>query len=301
MSNLNFLLIGAAGYIAPRHLKAIKETGNNLLAAVDVSDSVGILDSYFPEANFFTSFEEFSEFSEGALLDGLSIDFVTICSPNHLHVTHIKWALARGLNVICEKPLVLKSTDLDELQRYENKYGASVFSILQLRLHDSILKLKESISEASKADKKLQVELTYITSRGKWYGKSWKGDIKKSGGVVFNIGIHFFDMLSFIFGEPVSLKVAERSEQTVRGELTFTNADVEWFLSIDSANLPPDAVYGEKATYRKIVVGDLELEFSTGFTDLHTKSYEEIIAGRGFSLCQNKSAIQIAQKISGQE
>lgn len=287
----NFALIGAAGYIAPRHLKAIKETGNNLLAAMDINDSVGIMDSHFPEAEFFTEFEEFSGYVEDLKLQGQQLDYIAICSPNYLHLPHMKFALQNGIDVICEKPLVLHAEDLDILHRYEQQYGARVNSILQLRLHPSIIALRDKVA-AAPADKVFDVDLTYLTSRGKWYLKSWKGFDEKSGGVATNIGVHFYDMLHFIFGKVLENEVHYRDEKTSSGFLRYERANVRWFLSIDASHLPENAVQGEKLTYRSIDIEGEELEFSGGFTDLHNQSYQRILAGQGYGIEDNRAAIE---------
>ena len=292
----NFAIIGAAGYIAPRHLKAIKETGHNLVAAMDINDSVGIMDSHFPDAEFFTEFEDFTAFLEDQALAGNKLDYISICSPNYLHAPHMKYALKNGIDVICEKPLVLHSNDMDVLKEYELKYGASVNSILQLRLHPSIIALKEKVA-AAPVDKVFDVDLTYLTSRGNWYMKSWKGFDHKSGGVATNIGVHFYDMLHFVFGALKSNEVHYKDERTASGYLEYERARVKWFLSIDSKNLPDNAVKGEKLTYRSIVIGDEELEFSGGFTDLHTQSYQNILNGNGFGIDENRVAIATVEKI----
>ncbi|MGK0445883.1 MAG: UDP-N-acetyl-2-amino-2-deoxyglucuronate dehydrogenase [Bermanella sp.] len=286
-----FGLIGAAGYIAPRHLKAIKETGNELVVAMDINDSVGIMDSHFPNAEFFTEFEQFSGFVEDLKLKGESLDYIAVCSPNYLHLPHMKFALQNGIDVICEKPLVLNTPDLAVLHRYEQEYGATVNSILQLRLHPSIIALKEKVN-AAPADKVFDVDLTYLTSRGKWYLKSWKGFDEKSGGVATNIGVHFYDMLHFIFGDIKHNEVHYRDEKTSSGFLQYERANVRWFLSIDANHLPENAVQGEKLTYRSIDVEGEELEFSGGFTDLHTQSYERILSGKGYGVEDNRTAIQ---------
>lgn len=286
-----FALIGASGYIAPRHLKAIKETNNDLVVAMDVNDSVGIMDSHFPNADFFTEFEEFEGFVEDQKLKGETIDYVAICSPNYLHLPHMKYALKNGIDVICEKPLVLNVEDLDTLKLYEEKYGAKVNSILQLRLHPSILALKEKVANAP-ADKIFDVDLTYLTSRGKWYMKSWKGFDHKSGGVATNIGVHFYDMLHFIFGDIVKNEVHYRDEKTSAGYLEYERARVRWFLSIDANHLPENAVHGEKSTFRSITVEGEELEFSGGFTDLHTQSYQRVLEGKGYGVEDNRAAIE---------
>lgn len=291
-----FALIGAAGYIAPRHLKAIKETGNDLVVAMDINDSVGIMDSHFPEAEFFTEFEQFEAFVEDQKMKGNKLDYVSICSPNYLHAPHMKYALKNGIDVICEKPLVLSSKDLDLLAEYEKQYGAKVNSILQLRLHPSIIALREKV-QAAPTDKVFDVDLTYLTSRGKWYLKSWKGVDQKSGGVATNIGVHFYDMLHFIFGKVVKNEVHYRDEQTTSGYLEYERARVRWFLSIDANNLPENAVQGEKLTYRSITIENEELEFSGGFTDLHTQSYQRILAGNGYGVEENRAAIETVEHI----
>ncbi|MBU1619119.1 MAG: Gfo/Idh/MocA family oxidoreductase [Gammaproteobacteria bacterium] len=291
-----FALIGAAGYIAPRHLKAIKETGNTLVVAMDVNDSVGIMDNHFPEAEFFTEFEQFEAFVEDQKLLGNKLDYVAICSPNYLHAPHMKYALKNGIDVICEKPLVLTTEDLDMLKQYEDQFGAKINSILQLRLHPAIIELKRRVQSAP-IDKVFDVELTYMTSRGKWYLKSWKGVDDKSGGVATNIGVHFYDMLHFIFGRVVKNEVHFRDEKTSAGYLEFEKARVRWFLSIDADNLPDNAIQGEKLTYRSIRIEEEELEFSGGFTDLHTQSYQRIINGEGFGVEENRAAIETVQNI----
>lgn len=293
-----FGLIGAGGYIAPRHLKAIKETGNELVVAMDINDSVGIMDSHFPESEFFTEFEEFAGFIEDSRLKGEKLDYLAICSPNYLHLPHMKFALKNGIDVICEKPLVLNSQELDVLEEYERAFGAKVNSILQLRLHPSILALKEKVLAAPK-EKIFDVTLTYLTSRGKWYLKSWKGFDEKSGGVATNIGVHFYDMLHFIFGDVRKNEVHYRDEKTSAGYLEYERARVRWFLSIDAGYLPDGAVKGEKLTYRSIDVEGEELEFSGGFTDLHTKSYQNILRGTGFGIDENRTAIATVSSMRG--
>ena len=291
-----FALIGAAGYIAPRHLRAIKDTGHELVAAMDVNDSVGIMDSHFPNAEFFTEFEDFSAFVDDQAILGNKLDYISICTPNYLHIAHIKYALKNGIDVICEKPLVLESKHLDELKAYEEKYGARVNSILQLRLHPSIIALKEKV-DAAPAGHVFDVDLTYMTSRGKWYMKSWKGFDQKSGGVATNIGVHFYDMLHFVFGKLLANEVHYRDDKTASGYLQYERARVRWFLSIDANNLPENAVAGEKLTYRSITIGDEELEFSGGFTDLHTQSYQNILSDHGFGVEENRAAIETVEKI----
>jgi len=286
-----FGLIGAGGYIAPRHLKAIRETGNDLVVAMDVNDSVGIMDSHFPKAEFFTEFEEFSAFVEDQKIQGQKLDYIAICSPNYLHLPHMKFALQNSINVICEKPLVLNTEDLEILKRYEAEYGGKVNSILQLRLHPSILALKDKVQSAPQG-KIFDVDLTYLTSRGKWYLKSWKGFDEKSGGVATNIGVHFYDMLHFIFGDIKKNEVHYRDQKTSSGHLEYERARVRWFLSIDAKYLPENAVQGEKLTYRSIDIEGEKLEFSGGFTDLHTQSYQNILAGMGYGVEENRAAIQ---------
>ena len=291
-----FGLIGAAGYIAPRHLRAIKDTGNDLVLAMDVNDSVGIIDSHFPEAEFFTEFEQFDAFVEDEKLANRNLDFMVICSPNYLHLPHIKFALKNGIDVICEKPLVLNSFDLDTGLTYEKAYGARVNSILQLRLHPSILALRDRVKSAP-TDEIFDVDLTYITSRGKWYMRSWKGVDEKSGGVAANIGVHFYDMLHFIFGNVLNNYVYYQDARTASGFLEYERARVRWFLSIDAKVLPDNALKEEKMTYRSITIAGEELEFSNGFTDLHTQSYKNILSGNGFGVDENRMAIETVEKI----
>jgi len=295
-----FAMIGVGGYIAPRHLKAIKDTNNELIVAMDIHDSVGIMDSYFPDAEFFTDFSQFEAFINDEKLAGRPLDYVSICSPNFMHLPHIQFALRNGLNVICEKPLVLQSENLATIERYEEKFDAKVNAILQLRLHSIIKKLRDKV-EASPPNKIFDVDLTYMTCRGKWYERSWKGEPKKSGGVAANIGIHFFDMLHFIFGDLDYSELHFRDEKTCAGYLKFKRANVKWFLSIDSTHLPKNAVQGEKLTYRSIKVEGEEIEFSGGFNDLHTLSYEEILSGNGYRVAENLSAIQIVESIQKTE
>lgn len=294
-----FALIGTAGYIAPRHLNAIKDTGNDLIVAMDINDSVGIMDTHFPDSEFFTEFEDFAAYVEDEALKGNKLDYISICSPNYLHAPQMKFALKNGIDVICEKPLVLSSKEIDTLKLYEEKYGAKVNSILQLRLHPSIIALREKVQN-SPADEVFDVELTYMTSRGKWYLKSWKGVDEKSGGVATNVGVHFFDMLHFIFGDIKFNEVHYKDDQTVAGYLEYERARVKWFLSIDANNLPENAIQGEKKTYRSIMIGDEELEFSGGFTDLHTQSYQNVLAGKGYGLEENRTAIETVEGIRDQ-
>lgn len=295
--NKNFALIGAAGYIAPRHMKAIKDTGNNLLAAMDPSDSVGIMDSYFPEAYFFTEFERFDRHIEKLKYDdGIKLDYVSICSPNYLHDAHMRFALRSGAHAICEKPLVLNPWNIDKLQKVEETTGKKIYNILQLRVHPSIIALREKIL-SSKKETKYEVELTYLTSRGNWYNTSWKGDQNKSGGVATNIGVHFFDMLSWLFGKVQDIKVEKREPNTAAGYLEFEDARVKWFLSTDANYLPNQVKEKGQTTYRSITINGEELEFSGGFTDLHTLVYKDILNGKGYGLTEARTAIEIVQKI----
>ena len=293
-----FALIGAAGYIAPRHMRAIKDTGNELVCALDPYDGVGIMDSYFPRADFFTEPERFDRHLDKLyrMGSGKDIDYVSICSPNYLHDAHIRMALRNSAHAICEKPLVLNPWNLDKLVSLEKETGRHIYTILQLRLHPSIIALKQSI-EAAPASKIFDIDLNYITSRGRWYSYSWKGDVQKSGGVATNIGIHFFDMLVWIFGPCENLEVTEHGPERVRGTLTLSRARVNWFLSIDENDLPPAALSRGFRTYRCIRIAGKELEFSDGFADLHTRSYEEILAGRGFRAADARPSVEIVQKI----
>ncbi len=290
-----FGLIGAAGYIAPRHMRAIKETGNNLVVALDRTDSVGIIDSYFPEADFFTEPERFDRHIEKLRRNGNGLDYVSICSPNYLHDAHIRLALRNNTDAICEKPLVLNPWNIDALLEVEKQFGRKIYNILQLRLHPSIVALKNKINNAPK--KKYDIKLHYITSRGKWYHYSWKGDIKKAGGVATNIGIHFFDMLMWIFGDVKTNKVNVYEESKAGGFLELENANVDWFLSVDSSDLPKEIAEKGQRTFRSITVDGEEIEFSGGFTDLHTKSYEEILKGNGFGLEEARKSIEVVYGI----
>ncbi|MDS1140038.1 Gfo/Idh/MocA family oxidoreductase [Pusillimonas sp. SM2304] len=288
----NFALIGAAGYIAPRHMQAIKATGNNLVAAMDTNDSVGIIDSHFPNADFFTEFERFDRHIDKLRRadNGRKIDYVSICSPNYLHDSHMRFALRAGADAICEKPLVLNPWNIDGLQEIERDTDHKVNTILQLRVHPSIVALREKVKN-QKNGTKHDVDLTYITSRGNWYLQSWKGDLKKSGGIATNIGVHFFDMLHFIFGGLQANTVHHSSDTKAAGYLEYENARVRWFLSVDVEDVPEAQRAAGQRTYRSITVDGEEIEFSGGFTDLHNRSYEEILAGRGFGLEENRTAI----------
>ena len=292
----NFALIGAAGYIAPRHLKAIKETNNNLVAALDKFDSVGIMDSYFPSADFFTEFERFDRHTDKLRRKGNKIDYVSICTPNYLHDAHIRFALRSQAEAICEKPLVLNPWNVEALQEIERETGKKINNILQLRLHPSLIKLKEEIDSAPN-NKVYDIDLTYITSRGNWYFTSWKGDIEKSGGVATNIGIHFFDMLTWIFGDMKENIVHVSEPKRAAGMLYLEKARVRWFLSVDYQNIPDEIKEKGQRTYRSISVEGKEIEFSGGFTDLHTLSYQQILAGNGFGLEDTKKSVEIAYQI----
>lgn len=296
----NFALIGAAGYIAPRHMQAIKATGNNLVAAFDPNDSVGIIDSHFPDADFFTEFERFDRHIDKMHRSKRDkrIDYVSICSPNYLHDSHMRFALRSGADAICEKPLVLNPWNIDGLIEMEQDTGRKVSTILQLRVHPAIMALRERVQSESR-DTKHEVDLTYITSRGNWYLQSWKGDVKKSGGIATNIGVHFFDMLHFIFGALQDNVVHLAEDTKAAGYLEYERARVRWFLSVDVEDVPEGPRSTGQRTYRSITVDGEEIEFSGGFTDLHVRSYEEILAGRGFGLEENRTAIETVAAIRG--
>lgn len=294
-----FALIGAAGFIGPRHLRAIKETGNTLVAALDKVDSVGIMDNFFPGADFFVEYERFDRHIEKLTRKGDPIDYLSICSPNYLHDSHIRFGLRHGASVICEKPLVLNPWNIDALEQLQNETGKPVYNILQLRLHPDIIKLKDTISQSGQA-KKFDVDLTYITSRGKWYYTSWKGDIIKSGGIATNIGIHFFDMLIWLFGKVTGNVVHVHTHDRATGLLEFEKANVRWFLSIDNSTLPVSVQEKGQRTYRSITMAGNEIEFSEGFTDLHTKSYQQILSGNGFKLREALPSIELAHNIRTQ-
>jgi len=300
MSKKNFALIGAAGYIAPRHMKAIKDTGNNLVAALDPYDGIGIMDSNFPEADFFTEFERFDRFVDKWHRDnGKKIDYISICSPNYLHDSHIRFALKSGADAICEKPLVLNPHNIDQLKVIEQETGKKVYNILQLRLHDSIIALKEKVTKELKEnpDKVYDIDLTYLTSRGKWYFTSWKGAQEKSGGIASNIGVHFYDMLCWIFGDVEENIVHVKTPDTNAGYFKLKNATVRWFLSVNYDYIPEDVKEKGIRTYRSISVDGEEIEFSGGFTDLHTKSYEHILNGGGFGLDEAYGSIRTVATI----
>ena len=295
----DFAVIGLSGYIAPRHIKAIKDTQSTLIAATDPHDNVGFLDSYYPNASFFTEYERFDRYMDKLQNASSGVDYVSVCSPNYLHDAHIKSALRWGADAICEKPLVLNPWNLDTLERLEKETGKRVWNILQLRLHPSIIALKEKIKN-SPVDTIHEVDLTYITARGLWYYASWKGDVSKSGGIATNIGIHFFDMLTWIFGAVKSNKVQLHSHDRAAGVLELEKANVRWFLSINSDTLPKEVKQGGQTTYRSITVDTEEVEFSNGFTDLHTESYKQIISGNGFGIDEARTSIDIVHDIRNQ-
>lgn len=292
----NFALIGVGGYIAPRHLKAIKDTGNNLVAALDKNDSVGILDSYFPDADFFTEFERFDRHLDKIRRKGTMVDYLSVCSPNYLHDAHIRFGLRTGSHVICEKPVVLNPWNIDALVAMESETGKKAFTILQLRLHPSIVALRERILQAP-LDQKFAVSLEYVTARGHWYFSSWKGDRSKSGGIATNIGIHFFDMLLWIFGPLVRQNVTHHDDRTAKGFLELARATVEWTLSIDGQLLPDAIRKAGRNTYRKLTVDAEELDFSEGFEGLHTLAYQKILRGDGIRISEARASIELVHQI----
>jgi len=298
----NFALIGAAGYIAPRHMQAIKATGNVLLAAFDPNDSVGIIDSHFPNADFFTEFERFDRHVDmrRRARNGGQIDYVSICSPNYLHDSHMRFALRSGAHAICEKPVVLNPWNIDGVEEIEQETGNKVNTILQLRLHPAIIALREKVARERRRTK-YEVDLSYVTSRGHWYLQSWKGDAKKSGGIATNIGVHFFDMLHYIFGGLQANVVHLSSDTKASGFLEYEHARVRWFLSVDLEDVPAALRESGQRTYRSITVDGEEIEFSGGFTDLHDRSYAEILAGRGFGLEECRTAIQTVASIRSEK
>ena len=295
-----FALIGAAGYVAPRHMAAIATTGNHLLAALDKSDSVGVLDQYFPNAAFFTEFERFDRHLEKLKRAGSSIDYLSVCSPNYLHDAHIRYGLRNGVDVICEKPIVLNPWNLQALIELEKDTGNKVYSILQLRLHPSVIALKKKVESANRAEK-WDITLEYLTSRGNWYYASWKGDGTKSGGIATNIGVHFFDMLGWIFGDLITNEVHLHTHDRAAGFLEFEKARVKWFLSINYDLLPEEIKATGQRTFRSLTIDEEAFEFSDGFTDLHTLSYQHILNNDGFRLKDTLQAIQIVEKIRTQE
>jgi UDP-N-acetyl-2-amino-2-deoxyglucuronate dehydrogenase len=292
----NFVLIGAGGYIAPKHLKAIKDTGNNLLAALDKHDSVGVLDSYFPEAEFFTEFERFDRHCEKLRRSDTPIHYVSVCTPNYLHDAHVRFGLRIGADVICEKPVVLNPWNVDALLEMEKETERKVYTILQLRLHPAIIALRERILNGP-PDKKYEVNLKYITARGNWYQSSWKGDIYKSGGITTNIGIHFFDLLLWIFGDVKESIVYQHGIDTASGKLELAKAEINWMLSIDDGQLPEEVKNNGQRTYRSLNIDGDQVEFSDGFAELHTRSYEEILRANGIMLDETKNVIQLLHDI----
>lgn len=296
----NFALIGAAGYIAPRHMKAIRETENTLVAALDPFDSVGIIDSFFPDAHFFTEPERFDRHLDKLRRSGINkIDYVSICSPNYLHDAHIRMALRNDAHAICEKPLVLNPWNLDALSEIEQESGKKIYTILQLRHHPAVIALREKVLKAP-AEKHFTVDLEYITSRGLWYHYSWKGRQEKSGGIATNIGIHFFDMLVWIFGDCMQNEIKQYTHDRAAGKLELQKATVNWFLSINAETLPNEIKQKGKATYRSLSIDGEDFEFSDGFTDLHTISYQHILNGEGFGLEDARKSIEIASQIRNQ-
>ena len=290
----DFALIGAGGYVAPRHMQAIKETGNRLVAAMDVHDSVGVLDNYFPEADFFTSLDLFEKHLEKVKVQGRGVEYITVCSPNHLHDAHVRFGLKLDADVICEKPVVLNPSNVDALMEAEQESGRKVFTILQLRLHPAAKALKEKIA-ASSAGKRYKVNLEYITARGNWYHASWKGDTEKSGGIATNIGVHFFDLLLWIFGGVKNSKVTIHNATSAAGELELEKADVNWMLSINANDLPETS--RGKQNHRILRIGGEIIDFSEGITGLHTNSYEEIIAGRGVGIRETRDVIKLVHEV----
>ncbi|WP_259781258.1 Gfo/Idh/MocA family protein [Aestuariispira ectoiniformans] len=292
----NFSLVGASGYIAPRHMKAIQDTGNQLVAAFDPNDSVGIIDSFFPEADFFVEFERFDRHIDLLRRRNKAVDYFSICSPNYLHDAHIRHALRNNAHAICEKPIVLTPWNVDALREVEREGDARIYNILQLRLHPAIKALREKVKNSS-SDEVFDVDLTYLTSRGHWYSVSWKGDDTKSGGVAANIGVHFFDMLGWVFGRVKKNTVHLHEADVASGYLEYERARVRWFLSINANYLPEQAVSAGKRTFRSIRIGTEELEFSDGFTELHTESYRDVLSGGGFGLDDARPCIETVYDI----
>lgn len=295
----NFAVIGVGGYIAPRHLEAIKDAGHNLVAAYDNKDSVGIMDRYFPDCQFFTEFERFEAFTQSLKGTNQEIDFVSICTPNYLHSSHIQYALRLGANAICEKPLVLHTKDIDQIHELEKQTGKKVYTVLQLRVHDAIIQLKNKILSQHRNDH--EIDLTYMTSRGQWYLESWKGDVKKSGGLSTNIGVHFFDMLTWIFGRVQEIKMEVKSDTVEKGFVRLEKAKVNWFLTIDRHQLPEEQKKLGKTTYRSIKIDGDEFEFSEGFTELHKTVYKDILSGHGYGILDARPAIEIVEQIRNQK
>ncbi|NBB88235.1 MAG: Gfo/Idh/MocA family oxidoreductase [Bacteroidetes bacterium] len=294
-----FGLIGAAGYVAPRHMKAIRDTDNVLLTALDPNDSVGIIDSYFPNADFFTEFERFDRHVDKLRRKGNGLDYISVCSPNYLHDAHIRFGLRQGADVICEKPIVMNPWNVEALEQMESETGRKIYNILQLRLHPSVIALRDKVQK-EKSNKKIDIDLSYITSRGNWYYSSWKGQNPKSGGIATNIGVHFYDMLQWIFGDVRENIVHIHTHDRAAGYLELEHARVRWFLSINEDTLPDEVKKQEQRTFRSLKIGDEEFEFSGGFTELHTRSYEEILKGNGFRIAEAKPAIEIVHDIRNQ-
>ena len=293
---MRFSLIGAGGYIAPKHMKAIRDTSNVLVAALDKHDSVGVIDSYFPEAMFFQEIEQLGLYMDNLKRNDQAVDYVTVASPNFLHLAHIQFGLNAGANVICEKPIVLDPIHLDYLEMLESETDNRIYTVLQLRHHPAILALKEKVTR-NKSSKKSDVELTYITSRGNWYLQSWKGDSLKSGGVATNVGVHFFDMLYFIFGDVQENVVFLNTPTKASGYIEYEQARVRWYLSLDVEDIPESERAQGKRTYRSLTADGETLEFSDGFTDLHTDVYREILSGRGYGLQDSRTAIETVAHI----
>jgi UDP-N-acetyl-2-amino-2-deoxyglucuronate dehydrogenase len=294
----NFAIIGVAGYIAPRHLKAIKDSGHNLVAAIDPHDSVGVLDQYSFDVRFFTEIERFDRHLEKLRRgpEERRVHYVSICSPNYLHDAHCRLALRVGANAICEKPLTINPWNLDALQEFEQERGARIYTVLQLRLHPKLLKLREDLLRGNKRGQH-EVCLTYITARGGWYDVSWKGSNEKSGGVATNIGIHFFDMLLWLFGDVGGCRMHYSDRRRMSGFLDLERARVSWFLSVDRGDLPFEAIPGGRSTYRSITIDGEEIEFTDGFADLHTRVYEKTLAGEGFGIDDARPAIELGHMI----
>lgn len=292
----NFVLIGASGYIAPRHMKAIKETGNNLIAALDPHDAVGMLDQYFPDCDFFTEFERFDRHCEKLKRQGTPVDYVVVCSPNYLHDAHIRFGLRIGADVICEKPVVLNPWNLEALMEMEKETGHHVYVLHQLRYHPAILALREKVSN-DPPEKNYKVELEYITPRGNWYTYSWKGDTQKSGGIIANIGLHFFDMLLWIFGEVKEMKLEENTARTASGSLLLEKASVQWILSIDKERLHTIRQGSVVSSFRSLVIDDNNLDFSNGFEELHTETYKAILQGAGTGLAATKDVVNLMHEL----
>ena len=291
----NFVIIGASGYIAPRHMKAIKDTGNNLIAVYDPYDGIGIIDSYFPDSQYFSEFERLDRYIDKLIRSDINVDYLVVCSPNYLHDSHIRYGLRIGANVICEKPIVLNTHNFDTLNQLSKDYSKKIHPILQLRLHKSIINLRETILKSQKDN--FTVNLNYITSRGSWYNHSWKGDVNKSGGIVTNIGIHFFDILIWIFGDIKSYNQSYSDDKCCKGELVLKRAKVDWFLSINKEDLPHIAIEHGKTTFREISIDGEKLEFSDGFTELHTTSYHKILNNEGFTLDDAFKSIKLVSDL----